>query len=88
MTTPVCPGCGAKFRHDATKLVCKDCGLPDEIVDLAIVVFFPELAEQPFAVRGDPLARLVFLVVEKERGELAERVARDGGRTPHGPSPR
>lgn len=31
MSTPTCPGCGAKFSHDSRALACKKCGLPDEI---------------------------------------------------------
>lgn len=30
--TPICPGCGAKFSHDNTRMGCRVCGLPDEVV--------------------------------------------------------
>jgi hypothetical protein len=33
-STPTCPGCGAKFKHDAGTLTCKACGIPDEIASL------------------------------------------------------
>jgi hypothetical protein len=32
MSTPECPGCGAKFQHDISACVCKRCGLPDEVI--------------------------------------------------------
>lgn len=30
--TPTCPGCGAKFSHDAATASCKVCGLADEVL--------------------------------------------------------
>jgi hypothetical protein len=32
MTTPTCPGCGAKFSHDKQKLICIKCGIPDQVI--------------------------------------------------------
>jgi threonine synthase len=29
--TPTCPACGAKFSHDSAGMMCRKCGLPDEI---------------------------------------------------------
>lgn len=34
MTTPTCPNCGAKFMHDEAALICRSCGIPDEILHL------------------------------------------------------
>lgn len=33
MSTPSCPGCGAKFQHDQALMACRQCGLPDEVVE-------------------------------------------------------
>jgi ribosomal protein L37E len=30
-SVPSCPACGAKFSHDNGLLLCKACGLPDEV---------------------------------------------------------
>lgn len=54
MTTPTCPSCGAKFSHDKECLVCRKCGLPDEIKDAGAAAIriwqkgkLPHASQQP-----------------------------------------
>lgn len=34
MSTPVCPACKVKFAHDGAKSLCKNCGIPDEVISM------------------------------------------------------
>lgn len=76
MSTPECPGCGAKFQHDQGNLRCKRCGLPDEVVAAG-----PEEVGRWMrraAHKGVPAA------VEAVRGKRGTGASLSRRRKPHG----